>query len=146
MANIGIELKRLLTKLGGTPSKYDQTNELIHKITDLMNAGGGGLVVETEWDDAAYPADPRFKSTVLGADLRAAIASGQNVVVHIPGKETYGIGEMYFSPMLGLTNYSGQAEITYYIPYDKNNSMPYSNLMNGNDDNDGYVQFLVYTD
>lgn len=42
MANIGVELKRLLTKLGGTPSKYDQTNELIHKITDQVEPGGGG--------------------------------------------------------------------------------------------------------
>lgn len=56
MANIGVELKRLLTKLGGTPSKYDQTNELIHKITDQVNAGGSGggatiRIVELLWDE-----------------------------------------------------------------------------------------------
>lgn len=148
MANIGVELKRLLTKLGGTPSKYDQTNELIHKITDQVNASGsgGGLVIETEWVAGSGLLDPAFKSNVLGVDLRAAITSGQNVVVHIPGKTDYGIGELYFSPMLELTDASGQANIRYHIPYDKIGNMPWGNLTDGNDDNDGYVQFEVYVD
>jgi hypothetical protein len=149
MANIGVELKRLLTKLGGTPSKYDQTNELLHKITDQVNAGGsggGGLVVETEWVAGSGLLDPAFKSNVLGVDLRAAITSGQNVVVHIPGKTDYGIGELYFSPMLELTDASGQADIRYRLPYDKSGSMAYSNLLDGDDDSEGYVQFRVYTD
>lgn len=58
MANIGVELKRLLTKLGGTPSKYDQTNELLHKITDQVNAGGSGgggvVLIQTESDEGGY--------------------------------------------------------------------------------------------
>ena len=36
------ELKKLVAKLGGTPSKDDQTAELIHKVTDNVNGGGGG--------------------------------------------------------------------------------------------------------
>lgn len=146
MANIGVELKRLLTKLGGTPSKYDQTNELLHKITDQVNAGGG-LVVETEWDEeVAPPASPRFKSTIMGTDTRAAIASGQNVVVHIPGKTDYCIGELYFTPIFQLKDNQGRDEIRYCLPSDRDGNTPFGNLMDGNDDNDGYVQFEVYTD
>lgn len=36
------ELKKLVAKLGGTPSKDDQTAELIHKVTDNVSGGGGG--------------------------------------------------------------------------------------------------------
>lgn len=36
------ELKKLVAKLGGTSSKDDQTAELIHKITDQVESGGGG--------------------------------------------------------------------------------------------------------
>ena len=149
MANIGVELKRLLTKLGGTPSKYDQTNELLHKITDQVEpgGGGGGLVVETELVAGTASSNPAFKSNVLGVDLRAAIASGQNVVVHIPGSVSYNIGELYFSPILELTDGSGQANTTMYrLPDDKNGNVSYTNLMDGNDDNEGYVKFDVYTD
>lgn len=35
------ELKKLVAKLGGTPSKDDQTAELIHKVTDNVSGGGG---------------------------------------------------------------------------------------------------------
>lgn len=150
MANIGVELKRLLTKLGGTPSKYDQTNELLHKITDQVNAGGsggGGLVVETEWDEEVVaPASPRFKSSIKGTDLRAAITSGQNVVVHIPGKVDYGIGELYFPLMLELKDRYGQDNVVYRLFYDKSGNMPWSSIMDGNDDDDGYVQFEVHVD
>jgi hypothetical protein len=108
--------------------------------------GGGGLVVETEWVAGSGDSEPYFKSNVLGTALRAAITSGQNVVVHIPGKTDYSIGELYFTPILELTDASGQADIVYRLPYDKSGSMPWSNLLDGDDDNEGYVQFRVYVD
>lgn len=49
--NIGTELRRLLKKLGGTPSKYDQTNELLHKITDQVEPGGGGVFLIVDEDN-----------------------------------------------------------------------------------------------
>lgn len=39
------ELKKLVTKLGGTTSKDDQTAELIHKVTDNVSGGGGSSVI-----------------------------------------------------------------------------------------------------
>lgn len=134
---------------GKITEEYELTEEgwkLTSEYGSSSGGGGGGLVVETEWVDGSGSNDPIFKSNVLGVDLRAAITSGQNVVVHIPGKTDYSIGELYFSPMLELTDASGQAQISYRIPYDKSGNMPWSNLMDGDDDNEGYVKFDVYMD
>lgn len=77
--NIGTELRRLLKKLGGTPSKYDQTNELLHKITDQVNSGGsggGGLVVTISTTD--YTNWTIDKTLV---EVTSAIQSGVPIIV-----------------------------------------------------------------
>lgn len=137
-------------KMGGTVvNKGDRLADNLEAIAEVAGSGGGGgggLVVETELVDGTASSNPAFKSNILGVDLRAAIASGQNVVVHIPGIASDNIGELYFSPMLELKDGSGQAYITYLIPRDKNGNTPWGNLMDGDDDNEGYVKFDVYMD
>lgn len=138
-------------KMGGTVvNKGDRLADNLEAIAEVAGSGGGGgggLVVETELVAGTASSNPAFKSNVLGVDLRAAIASGQNVVVHIPGSVSDNIGELYFSPILELTDGSGQANtMMYRLPDDKNGNVSYTNLMDGDDDNKGYVKFDVYTD
>ena len=94
MANIGVELKRLLTKLGGTPSKYDQTNELIHKITDQVESGGGPqiFVVNYLWNEEAgdYVCDKTHDEII-----DASLEDGCLVVMHTDN------GYVFPGPILG---------------------------------------------
>lgn len=62
------ELKKLVAKLGGTPSKDDQTAELIHKITDQVESGGGGGIVVNLSESGAL--DKTWK------EIRDAFVSG----------------------------------------------------------------------
>ena len=124
----------------------ENTNRMVlsDMLDELQTGGGsGGLVVETEWEAPEYLDNAYFKSTTLGTDLRAAIMSGQHVIVHIPGNESYGAPEVYFTPILQLKDVFGQEEMGYLLPKTGSN---YGTLMDGNDDDEGYVQFMVMVD
>lgn len=100
--NIGTELRRLLKKLGGTPSKYDQTNELIHKITDQVEpsgGGGGALIEEFTWTDSGY--ETGYYSTDDAEDIFDAYKAGKTVIFHFPENSNSQLDEAYIT-LLGL--------------------------------------------
>lgn len=69
------ELKKLVAKLGGTPSKDDQTAELIHKVTDNVSGGGGGSSLVPVTLTAGFGGS-NITATVSASEVMEGLANG----------------------------------------------------------------------
>ena len=66
-----------------TSGEVITATKLNHMEDGIADAGGGGLVIETTFDQTD-PQHPVFKSNVVYDDVVTAFTSGTTVIVHIP--------------------------------------------------------------